>query len=317
MESAARQMSKAPKLREIPELPEELRQAALDGHLILFVGAGVSMLVGLPSWRELASLALEDIRRAGGLDYSTLEQLRALDPRKQLSIVQLIEHENGTPVNLGRHLEAKSSACQIYEYLNKIGCACVTTNYDELLAPTYVPVSDGSTTAPPVTRVSKKEDFHAGRLNSPGTVLHLHGLCSDPPSMIVSTKDYLEHYDAPVVQNLLGELFKKKTVLFLGYGLEEAEILEHILRRGGVGATDKLRRRFSVQGFFRSERPLYESLYDYYLKSFGVHLIGFVRDHKNHEQLVSIVKEWSEQLKVRPPALAEDLDYIDEVLGGT
>jgi hypothetical protein len=135
-------------------------------------------------------------------------------------------------------------------------------------------------------------------------------------SMIVSTSDYLEHYDAEVVQHFLGELFEKKTVLFLGYGLEEEEILEHILRRGKVGAPDNVRRRFTLQGFFRGQEPLYESLYDYYLKSFGVHLIGFVRDFSDYEQLVPIVKDWSERLNVRPPALAEDLDAIDEVLSG-
>ena len=68
-----------------------------------------------------------------------------------------------------------------------------------------------------------------------------------------------------VIENNYSELFEKKTVLFLGYGLEEADILEHILRRGTVKAT-KDRRRFALQGFFLSQQPLYENLHHFYEK---------------------------------------------------
>ena len=124
----------------------------------------------------------------------------------------------------------------------------------------------------------------------------------------------IEHYDNGNVQLFLGELFEKKTVLFLGYGLEEAEILEHILRRGRV-SDSKMKKRFSLQGFFIRQDPLYKKLYNYYKKSFGVHLIGFTRDFKDYVQLENIIKTWSELIEVRPPALVADLDYMDEVLG--
>jgi hypothetical protein len=81
-------MSKAPSLREVPDLPEEITRAGLNGELILFVGAGMSMLVDLPSWRGLARKALEDLQRRGLLDFSELEQLEALSPRTQLSIAK-------------------------------------------------------------------------------------------------------------------------------------------------------------------------------------------------------------------------------------
>ena len=38
------------KLEMLPKLPSELENAAKDGRLVLFVGAGASMLVGMPSW---------------------------------------------------------------------------------------------------------------------------------------------------------------------------------------------------------------------------------------------------------------------------
>lgn len=307
-------MSRPPDLREVPELPEEIRQAALDGDLVLFVGAGVSMLVGLPSWDGLAFKALDELRQKGCLNYSELEQIKRLEPKKQLSIAELIAKENSISFELTKHLAIGESDKGIYDYLNKIGCACVTTNYDELLKPQFSLTKDGSTTSSSVTRINQKNDFHAGHLNMPGTVVHLHGSVSNPKDMVYTTKQYLEHYDDPTVQHFLGELFEKKTILFLGYRLEESEILEHILRRGRVKDTRNMR-RFTLMPFFFSQKPLYEMLYEYYKKSFGVHLIGFIRDHKDYNQLEDIVKAWSEQIEVKPPALVKDLEFMDEVLG--
>ena len=306
-------MSRAPDLREIPDIPPEIQQAALNGDLVLFVGAGVSMLVGLPSWSKLASLVLNELCKKRYINYSEIEQLKTLDPRKQLSIAELIADENDFTLELERYLTTEKGDKGIYKFLNKIGCACVTTNYDELLLPHFYQTSDGSTTAAPVARVLRKNDFHAAHLNIPGTVVHLHGAVSQQETMVVTTKDYLAHYDDKTVQNFLNELFEKKTVLFIGYGLEEAEILEHILRRGGVKNT-RVRKRFTLQGFFFSQDPLYRKLHNYYRKSFGVHLIGFVRDHNNFLQLEIIAKTWVEQIEVRLPALTEELEYMDEVL---
>ncbi|MCR8922802.1 SIR2 family protein [Dasania sp. GY-MA-18] len=306
-------MGKAPDLREIFDPPDEIVQAGLNGDLVFFVGAGASMLLGLPSWSGLAVKALEDLRQYGYLNYSEIEQLNSLDPKKQLSIAYSIAEDNRFILDLTKHLAGEIEGDSIYKAINDIGCPCVTTNYDELLAPRFLDTKDGSTTAASVNRVYDREKFFAKLLNEPGTVVHLHGAISKPERMIVTTKDYLEHYDHENVQEFLGELFEKKTILFLGYGLEEAEVLEHILRRGSVKPTHD-RRRFALQGFFLSQKPLYENLHTYYEKSFGVHLLGFVRDHENYKRLEAIIKTWENQIVVSKPPLAVDNDFMDEVL---
>jgi NAD-dependent SIR2 family protein deacetylase len=312
-------MSKAADLREIPELPDEIVQAGLNGELVLFVGAGISILLGLPSWGGLARKALHTLLKNGFLNFSELEQLKNLDPKKQLSIAKLIAEENEHELDLTGHFEEKVEANNIYQSINDIGCACVTTNYDELLAPRFHEAKDDliksiSIKPKDVIRISDKNDFLAKHLDEPGTVVHLHGAISKPETMVVTTKAYLEHYDHENVQNFLSELFAKKIVLFIGYGLEESEILEHILRRGAVEST-KDRRRFALQGYFRSQEPLYKNLYQYYEKSFGVHLIGFVRDHKDYAQQENIMKSWVPQIQVKKSTLYADLVLMNEVLG--
>ena len=97
-------MSKAPDLREVVPPPDEVIQAGLDGDLILFVGAGVSQLLGLPSWPGLAACVLEDLRKNKLLNYSEIEQLQTQDARKQLSIAKQIAVENKFELNIGQHL---------------------------------------------------------------------------------------------------------------------------------------------------------------------------------------------------------------------
>ena len=86
-----------------------------------------SMLVGLPSWEGLAFKALEELRQKGCLDYSELEQLNGLEPKKQLSIAELIAKENSISLELElpKHLAVEDGDRELYSYLNKIGCPCV------------------------------------------------------------------------------------------------------------------------------------------------------------------------------------------------
>jgi len=309
-------MSRAGDLRTDPELPDEVKNAALDGKLVLFIGAGASMLLGFPSWGGLAYKALKSLNNKGFINFAELEQLQQLDPKKQLSIAKVIADEKEFDLNLAQYLVSDRDS-RIYEFLNSIGAVCVTTNYDHELSPETVVVDDDSKPSEFLKRVSGVDEFKTAFLREPGTVIHLHGDMDNPNEMIVTTRDYLEHYDNENVKFFLGELFEQYTVLFVGYGLEEAEILEHVLRRGnvryeGVGVAKK---RFSVQGFFNSDQPLYDQLKKYYQKSFGVELIGFTRDFKDYIQLEKIIKDWAEELDVKPPATVDAHSEIDAIVG--
>ena len=111
-------MSRAPVLREAPDLPEEIRQAALAGNLILFVGAGISRLLGMPSWTGMARKQLEYLRDNEALNYSEIEQLSALDPKKQLSIATQIADENDIHLDLTSGLTGLSESNSIYKSIH-------------------------------------------------------------------------------------------------------------------------------------------------------------------------------------------------------
>jgi len=296
-----------PELTDHAELPVEIAEAAKAGNLVLFIGAGVSRLVGLPSWDGLAKSVLEEIRRKGYLNYFEVEYLAKLDAKKQLSIADIIAKENGIKIDFKRYLSSVEIDDGIYEYINSIGCSYVTTNYDGLLRPKLDKTD--KETPEYAKRYFKKEEILAGVLNDPPVVVHLHGFVDEPDSMVMTTREYLQHYEDENVKQFLREMFLKKTVLFIGYGLEEAEILEHILRRGSA-KDGKEKKRFLVDGFFRAEVALHNQLCRYYENSFGVHLIGFIRDSEDYGALETLVRNWVDKIEVRKPGLVEDYEFM-------
>ncbi len=154
-------------------------------------------------------------------------------------------------------------------------------------------------------------------LDRNGNVVHIHGCVTDPDSMVITTRDYLDHYSTKEVQEFLRYLFEKKTILFLGYGLEEIEVLEYILRRGGAGiAREQRTRRYMLQGFFNAEMGLYDLLRDYYFDSFATELIGFPKDYKNYGHQVDILAAWSKKLKFAGMALADEVVVMEEEIRG-
>lgn len=297
----------------VPELPPELEDAAKDGRLVLFIGAGASMLLGMPSWGGLATSALDDLVKIKAINYAEKHALSELDPKKQLSIADQIARDAGERLKLGDHLVPKKDS-KIYQAINSIGAVSVTTNYDHELAPISKFTLEEDETPRAVRRISGADKLNGTDLKEPGTVIHLHGDKGDPRTMIVTTKEYLDHYDHPKVRHFLQELFKKNVVLFLGYGLEEAEILEHILRRSGAREDAKERRRFTLQPFLSKQQSLHERLVTFYERSFGVHLIGYNIDAAGYDQLERVMISWAEKLSVRPLSLVDELAALDEIL---
>jgi len=81
-------------IKDMIEIPAEAKDAATNGTLIFFIGAGVSRLAGLPGWYQWAQNILEQIREKGLISYAEIEQLKMLDPRKQLSIAKIVAGRN-------------------------------------------------------------------------------------------------------------------------------------------------------------------------------------------------------------------------------
>jgi hypothetical protein len=82
----------------IPPLPPGLKEAALRGTLIPFIGAGASRLAGCPHWIEFADRALRYFVDQGKFTHGQLAQLSQQHPRVKLSIALGLRRTHNLPI---------------------------------------------------------------------------------------------------------------------------------------------------------------------------------------------------------------------------
>ena len=185
----------------------------------------------------------------------------------------------------------------------------MTTNYDRWLdnpqAHAAQPAAPSQATAESTSAVIGRSiynvaDFTAHALAKLDTVIHLHGSLADPGSMIITTQDYIRHYrndrdtDENYVLTFLDDLFRLKTILFVGYGLEELEILEYVIEKARLQNPSKEIKHYALFGFFSHEEALFRSLSSYYAEC-GIEVIPYLRDQRDWAQLIEVLEEFSLQ----------------------
>lgn len=334
-------LSATAEIPAIPAVPAGLREAAQRGTLVPFVGAGASRLGGCPGWSEFADGALQRFVDQGKFTYSQLEQIRYLSPRLKLSLARALEDEHKIAIDFRQLLHPRDRSEELkgrrlYGSLSKLGKTFVTTNYDEWLdeelAEPVLSLSAGeavATAAIPTKRtvIHRTVDLIPAALNEPNTVIHLHGSVLDPNGLILTTRDYVRHYandrfaGEPAQENrvltFLEHLFTHKTVLFVGYGLEELEILEYIIlkRRSAAGERPEAR-HYLLQGFFSHEEQVLRTLRTYYLNECGIELIPFLRDQKDREQLLDVLEEFARQVPASAPMVLQRAQEMEALLDG-
>lgn len=321
----------------IPEAPKALREAAQVGKLIPFVGAGASRLAGCPDWSEFANATLNVFVKQGTFNHAQLDQVKHLNPRIRLSIALALQKRTGVRINFRDLLHQTprvdhDTGKRLYSYLSRIGKTFVTTNYDEWLDEQ---LSDGSaglteatSTVPPApiprTVYHKPEELTVANLNQENVVIHLHGSVRDPDGMIMTTPDYVQHYandrgsgdgdQENDVLTFLEHLFTYKTVLFIGYGLEELEILEYIILKART-ARGVETRHYLLQGFFSHQRELMVNLSSYY-RECGIHLIPFLMDQDGWNQLVYVLESFGQSVPASSTAVLQEFKEMEALLDG-
>ncbi|HEY3778673.1 MAG TPA: SIR2 family protein [Rhizomicrobium sp.] len=332
----------ADELPLLPDVPEGIRDSATRGILVPFVGAGLSLLTGCPGWGQLAKGALHTFLDNGRFTHAQLAQIEHLSSRVKLAIALGMEKETKLSINFEKLLMPTNGyenemGRKVYGALSKMAKTFITTNYDKwldseiiLAAADAVRPSKALAVAPtPLSRrvFDEVKDFTPENLNSPG-VFHIHGALRRTTGMVMTTSQYLRHYANdhhsanPEQENrlltFLEYLFKKKTVLFIGYGLEELEILEYVIQKARLPPKDGVResKHFMIQGYFSHEIELMRSMRSYYLNECGIELIGFRRDEKDWEQLAAVLEDFALRIPARDPMLAQELSEMGDLLDG-
>ena len=288
---------------------DAIKLAAKHGELVVFIGAGASRLCGSPDWRGFAAKVVSALKDKRILNFVQAEELGRLEPRQALSIAMSLAKEGGLNIDFERILHPppqQEAGAKLYKLLAALRPVYVTTNYDKWLddiGPENVAAelkTEGE--AEPAKGPAKRPVFYLREhlsealLLQPGNVIHLHGSYRDPKSMVISLSHYIEHYADPKVQAFLSVMFRKHTVLFVGYGLAELEVLEYIVRSNEslrTGQASKSRHFLLLP--YRSTDAVQTDFHERFLRhECGVNVIRYCIDEKGYDELVTVFESWGQ-----------------------
>jgi len=280
-------------LSETPSLPEGLKSASEDNRLVVFIGAGISRLVGCEGWDSLADSLISTC-----FDYGEAEQIKnaTLSSKEKITIAY---HQSKTKrANKKFWTRFKKALLigksknkldlRIYESLSKLNTLYITTNADGLMEH-LIPAWS--------TKCSSTNLENA----KPPFLFYLHGRYGDgtereKSSLVFTVDSYLEAYADPNRLEFLKTVFRTKTVLFVGYGMSEFEVLDHLFVKTEQGRPKEIR-HYILEGFCSYELSLCKAKEQYY-QSLGIGLIPFNKDRNGFNQQISVIERWVDDLTI-------------------
>lgn len=197
---------------------EALAAAIRERRVILFAGAGLSMVVGLPSWQKLIDHMIAEL----GLDPD-----QALVP--EVGYQALAEHyriERGSigPLRSWMDREWKVSteqvrASRIHELIVALDFPLIyTTNYDRNLEAAF------EFHEKPFVKIATAADLT--KLGGEGCqIIKFHGDFDDDETLVLTETDYFSRlsFDGPLDVKLRADAMGR-TVLFIGYSMRDLNI---------------------------------------------------------------------------------------------
>lgn len=192
------------------DFPQEIWGALREGNLVVFVGAGVSKASGLPDFEELAEQIAEDSGKSKKDGESVEKFLRRLELYNidvHMIAAQKLALQDGLKTELQKNL------LRLFSDAGSV--RIVTTNYDQLFEQAAEEISYKE------IGVYKYPALPLG--NNFNGIVHLHGAVDQPNETILTSRDFGKGYmHEKRASDFLLEMFKNFTVLFVGYGHNDA-----------------------------------------------------------------------------------------------
>lgn len=211
----------------IPDMPRDLINRIRDGKCILFAGAGTSLDAGLPSWYDLLKGMVEQVDDYGGLDNRQKEELGFLIEQQDFNVVaEFCKEQLGAKGFADLIREKLGTRCKnsiIHNILAEIPFkGAITSNYDNFIEKNHrnyrVILPNDINKFDQVTIQSLfEEDMFP--------IFKIHGSYDDSNSIILTDNDYRNViFRQPQYRENLKQLFKDKSLLFVGFSFRDSSI---------------------------------------------------------------------------------------------
>lgn len=230
-----------------------LAAIARDGRLVPFLGAGVSVSAGAPTWGELISSLGEE----AGLDKAELASIISSghSPLDQASYLRMrFEQKHGTDAGPAFQRAIASIVARPRNGLAPALLAsleseqAITLNYDELFE--FACADAG-----------KPRRVIPGTESTPENwLLKLHGTVTDPSTIVLTRDDYLGfNSERGALSALVKATLMTRHLLFVGFGLRDDhfhEIVHDVRRAVGTSTTSP-----AATALTMSRDPLHDALW--------------------------------------------------------
>ena len=300
-------------LPEIPPIPQEILDAINANSFAIFIGAGVSRLVGCIGWDALALNLLNicaEVEEGDALiNFKEKKALgNIIDHRKIITICyKLLSKSNKlsrfkSEMRKAPLVNKRIARPNIYDNLAKIKSLKITTNADKLFDFNFSDIN--------IKYLENDFDIETEPL-SEDKLYHIHGSIRKFDTLVFTLPQYFKRYSSPYYRNFLMEVFSKKVILFIGYGLTEFELLEFLFLRNND--SNKERKHLLLQGFFNGEDNLIDMDKMYYA-DMGIKLITYALDRNGYHQLNSIIEFWANEIDRKTIKLSENLRLMKDAV---
>lgn len=214
----------------IDRIPKELIEALKEKRVSVFVGAGLSISSGMPSWKELIKELITQVQALPFDTKSDVEEYNKLieDPSKYLMLAQDIKISLGKVYYdylTSRFTDQTKTFSQNHKIIVELPLNfIITTNYDNLIEKAYV----ANFLDIPVTLIpSQSRDIAYKLWNREYFILKAHGdVRINKEQIIMTENDYREIlFRSPGFQSALQVMFSTNTILFVGTSFTDPDFI--------------------------------------------------------------------------------------------
>ena len=252
---------------------EKLKQVLAQEDTVLFVGAGISLWSGLPSWPRLIEELAIFVEATG----TNAGLVRSEAHRGDLLQAASYGFDKLTKPQIGEFIRA---ACrygvakphEIHRKIVSLGPHCyITTNYDDLIEQSLRKWQPDRFFRPPVTNRHLTETAEIVHARATDFIFKPHGDAADSESIILTREQYRQLLPQGERQNALESvkmLLASRPVVYIGFGLRDPDF---IYVRDLLANTYK----GGIRDHYAIMSDVSDAERDYWRRNYGIHLISY------------------------------------------
>jgi|GEM_PF-7015725 len=210
-------------------IPKDLEDQIRSGNCVLFIGSGLSLGAGLPTWGGLMGELLDEIEKQRGQEAieNKDEILQLIEQKQFLIVAEELRRQLGKDSFedfLRRRFRSEDLQLQpahklLPDLKDRGISAILTTNFDTLIENAFSP-------QPPVYTQEDASELSYALQNREFYILKLHGSIHRISTIVLGQSDYQNlMYANRAYKEYLPAFLNNKTVLFVGYSLSDPDLI--------------------------------------------------------------------------------------------